>query len=130
VNADAEQRKRAVYTITTDPRLRQYLLEQAQPLLHQLRASQVDLDVHGVLKTTPDTIFQLCKAMTLRDCTFFLRRSGDTVEARLGDLDLKQPERFTRWKTVEMKLIDGGWYTNTEHADHWKPEKICVLSRG
>lgn len=130
VNTDPEQRKRAVHAITTDRRIREYLINQAQPLLQKLRASQMTLDQHGILKTTgSDEIQSLCKAMTLRDCTLFLKRSGNNVEARLGDLDLKQPEKLVRWKKVESELINLGWYTNSEHEDHWTRERICLLSR-
>lgn len=130
VNADAEERKRAVHAITTDRRIREYLINQAQPLLQKLRTSQMVLDQHGILKTCdPEPIQNLCKAMTLRDCTLFLKRSGNIIEARLGDLDLKQPEKLGRWKKVESNLINQGWYTNTEHEDHWTKEKICLLSQ-
>ncbi|KAF2162829.1 hypothetical protein M409DRAFT_57890 [Zasmidium cellare ATCC 36951] len=130
VNANAEERKRAVHAITTDRRIREYLINQAQPLLQKLRASQMTFDQHGILRTSgSDPIQSLCKAMTLRDCTLFLKRSGNSIEARLGDLDLKQPEKLARWKKVESDLIGQGWYTNTEVQDHWTREKICLLAR-
>ncbi|KAF7196242.1 Inositol-pentakisphosphate 2-kinase [Pseudocercospora fuligena] len=130
LNINIEERKRAVHAITPDRRLQEYLFSEAQPLLHQLRSCQTVFDPYGILRTSgADQVTSLCKAMTLRDCTLFLRRSGDSVEARLGDLDLKQPEKLARWKKVESDLINGGWYTNTEHSDHWIREKICLLSR-
>jgi len=35
------------------------------------------------------------------------------VEARLGDLDLKEPEpvKIAHWRETEQVLIDGGWYS-------------------
>jgi inositol-pentakisphosphate 2-kinase len=88
------------------------------------------LDPRGVRRIS--TLVQesdLCKAMTLRDCTLFLKRSGKGVDARLGDLDLKQPERLSRWKSTEESLITEGWYTNAEDRKLWAKEQICQLSR-
>lgn len=130
VNANAEDRTLAVHAITADKRLRDYLLDTAQPLLQQLRACQMAFDPTGTLNTSgPESIQMLCKAMTLRDCTLFLKRSANVIEARLGDLDLKQPERLMRWKKVELNLVENGWYTNTEPDVHWIRERICLLSR-
>lgn len=36
------------------------------------------------------------------------------IEARLGDLDLKSPAKTDYWKSIEEKLINGGWYTGDE----------------
>lgn len=130
INLSLEERTRAVHAVTTDRRIREYLINQAQPLLQKLRASQMVLDQHGILKTSgSESIQSLCKAMTLRDCTLFLKRTGNSIEVRLGDLDLKQPEKLGRWKKVESDLIGQGWYTNTEPEDHWTRERICLLSR-
>ena len=60
----------------------------------------------------------------------FLKRSGNHVEARLADLDLKQPEKLSQWKKVEQGLIDHGWYSNDEEKGVWKEEKVCLLSKG
>lgn len=68
--------------------------------------------------------------MTLRDCTLFVRAGEDgVIEARLGDLDFKQPEKLKRWKEAERQLIDEGWYVNTEAESLWCEETICRLSR-
>ena len=130
ISSNTGQRRRSVHAITTDTRIRDFLLVEAQPLLQQLRTCQAEFDRDGVLKTSgSDSIFSLCKAMTLRDCTLFVKRSDDTIEARLGDLDLKHPEKLLRWKKVEANLISGGWYTNTESREIRNTEKICVLAR-
>ncbi|KAI5804954.1 inositol-pentakisphosphate 2-kinase [Geopyxis carbonaria] len=63
-------------------------------------------------------------AMTLRDCSLFLkvwvrRREGRGMEAKIeckvGDLDLKTGEggRAVYWRDVERRLRKGGWYFNT-----------------
>lgn len=130
IHEDLDKRKEAVYAITTDRRIREYLLGQAQALLQQLRNSQMSLDSKGVLSTTgAENIYSLCKAMTLRDCTLFIKRSGKIIDARLGDLDLKQPEKLARWRMVESTLINDGWYMNAEHEDVWTKERICTLAR-
>ena len=87
-------------------------------LLESLKNLQVQEDPRGVLRTDPSSPGFLT-AMTLRDCTLFLRvpRSGQgNIEARFGDLDLKTPNggKAEYWKRLENKLIDEGWYTGTE----------------
>lgn len=130
VSSDLSERERAVHAITGESCLQNFLMDQAQPVLRQLRSCQLILDPHGVRRVPAlDPESNLCKAMTLRDCTFFIKRSGRRVEARLGDLDLKQPERLSRWKKVEEMLITEGWYTNTETKGVWTKEQICQLSR-
>lgn len=109
------------------PDLQQYLVNDAQPLLKTLKQHQLALDPHGAMKvlSVEDTL-ALTKAMTLRDCTLFMRRRVDgSVEARLGDLDMKAPGKMERWADVERGLIDGGWY-----ADEGNEERVCALSRG
>ncbi|KAM3416579.1 Inositol-pentakisphosphate 2-kinase [Cercospora zeina] len=130
VSDHAAQRKAAVHAITTDDRIRDYLLLGAQPLLQQLRTCQLEFDRDGVMRATGvDSVLLLCRAMTLRDCTLFVKRSGNRIDARLGDLDLKHPEKIARWKRVEELLISDGWYTNTEPKEHHVKEKICLLAR-
>jgi inositol-pentakisphosphate 2-kinase len=59
----------------------------------------------------------------------FVRGSETGIEARLGDLDFKQPEKLGRWKDVERQLIDEGWYVNAEAKAVWSEERVCQLSR-
>lgn len=129
ISGERARREETVSSISDDAQLQQYLVGDAQPLLETLRGQQTSLDPRGILQaTTNEEILDVCRAMTLRDCTFFLRRSGDGIEARLGDLDLKQPEKAGRWREVEESLIDGGWYANTEAEACRKPETTCALS--
>ena len=130
VSCDASRRHETVSGISADAELRSYLVEDAQPLLRILRDQQVSLDPRGVLHAdTEEDVLNVCRAMTLRDCTLFLRRSSEGIEARLGDLDLKQPAKADRWREVENGLIEGGWYANDEADAYHMPEKICALSR-
>ncbi|SMR50405.1 unnamed protein product [Zymoseptoria tritici ST99CH_3D1] len=122
----SEERRRAVESVTGDPAIREYLLgEVSQGLLRRLKHAQMSLDSGGVLSVGDDEqgSLNLCKAMTLRDCSLFVRRLKSTIEAKLGDLDLKQPEKIKKWKKVERDLIDGGWYTNTEQKRFWMQEE-------
>ena len=104
-------------------------MDDAQAWLKTLRDNQQRFDRHGVLSAQAADVPNLCKAMTIRDCTLFLRLSGDHVEGRLADMDLKWPHKLGQWKQVETDLIDGGWYTNSEESAHWNKESICLLSR-
>jgi inositol-pentakisphosphate 2-kinase len=130
VSEKVEDRRRAASNITREPALADFLVEGAQPLFAILRDQQRFLDPRGVLRVTgADGIYDLCRAMTLRDCTLFVRGGVAGIEARLGDLDFKQPEKLGRWKDVERKLIDDGWYVNAEAESVWSEERICQLSR-
>ena len=134
VSSDSIERERSAAAITSDERLQEHLIHKAQPVLQTLRKAQAQLDRDGVLNLSRmpaagESVLDLCKAMTLRDCTLFLRRKGDHVESRLADLDVKQPEKLERWRQVESELIGGGWYTNEEGDEVRKEEKVCLLSR-
>lgn len=135
VSSDTLERGRSAAAITSDERLQEHLIHKAQPVLQTLRKAQALLDRDGVLNINNrspamgESVLDLCKAMTLRDCTLFLRRCGDHVEARLADLDVKQPEKLERWRQVESELIGGGWYTNEEGDEVRKEEMVCLLSR-
>ncbi|KAF8420505.1 inositol-pentakisphosphate 2-kinase-domain-containing protein [Tirmania nivea] len=66
--------------------------------------------------------------MTIRDLTLFLKvdlsvpptrdldASDESVQVRIGDLDIKSPRngKAKYWIDVERKLCEGGWYTATE----------------
>lgn len=130
VSERAQDRQRAASKATKQTELAEFLVDRAQPLFAILRDQQRFLDPRGVLSVTgADGIYDLCRAMTLRDCTLFVRGTEDGIEARLGDLDFKQPEKLGRWKEVERKLIDDGWYVNSEADVVWREEAICRLSR-
>ncbi|KAM7197046.1 hypothetical protein V8F20_006799 [Naviculisporaceae sp. PSN 640] len=71
---------------------------------------------------------KLYLAMTLRDCTCFVRISSEQleVEAKLGDLDKKNGEaKLPTWKELERRLIDEGLYTRRRPRGEW----TCALER-
>lgn len=98
-------------------------------LLPHLHDAQVSNDSTGVLE--PKNQFKLGLAMTLRDCTCYVRlsRQGSSiekVEARLGDLDLKdQTTKLDYWRDMELELQEQGYYLSNE-----KPQQKtdCLLS--
>ncbi|KAK4989342.1 Inositol-pentakisphosphate 2-kinase [Elasticomyces elasticus] len=113
-------------------------------LVGVLRDLQIGLDPDGVLalaeseKPGPG----LLRAMTLRDCTLFVRvtaaarvgsEGGHEVEARLADLDMKHGGRVGKWRKTERELVEGGWYTNSTTGDERgvgrSGTQICWLSR-
>lgn len=131
VSEQVQDRRQAAEKATKETELADFLVEGAQPLFAILRDQQRFLDPRGVLGVTgAEGIYDLCRAMTLRDCTLFVRGTSEGIEARLGDLDFKQPEKLGRWKEVERRLIDEGWYVNAEADAVWREETICRLSRG
>lgn len=130
VSEHEQDRRRAMNRATRESKLAHFLVGDAQPLLAILRDQQRFLDPHGVLRVAgADGIYNLCRAMTLRDCTLFVRSTARGIEARLGDLDFKHPEKLGRWKDIERRLIDEGWYTNAEAESMRRDETICRLSR-
>ena len=111
------------------PRFKSWL--SSNTLLPRLRQVQKELDPIGVLKNDKNNdMFRA--AMTLRDCSVFVRfpaNAGDDhlIEARIGDLDLKSPNKAQYWKDTENALINEGWYTGTENAEDRQP-LTCQLS--
>ena len=85
-------------------------------LLQRLKQLQLRLDPYGVLAADP-TNPKFLTAMALRDCTVFaagLSSIDGPIEIRLGDLDVKSPLKAGYWRSLEERLIYGGWYTTTE----------------
>lgn len=124
-NKDATARRQALNDIVGDdssviskPQLGRFVdWLRTNSLVERLRAAQVGNDPDGPLKATvDDPRFRL--AMTLRDCTCFIRIPVDTgkpVEAKLGDLDKKNGEaKLGYWQSMERKLADGGYYEGKE----------------
>ena len=92
-------------------------------LLQQLRKLQRDWDQRGILHEDPDD--ELPLAMTVRDCTLFLRipkNDWEPIVARLGDLDIKSITKIPEWRRKEKLLVEGGWYT-----DEAGSEENCLL---
>ncbi|KAL4908913.1 hypothetical protein BDW74DRAFT_74756 [Aspergillus multicolor] len=84
------------------------------PTLLKLLAHQRNLKDVGLYGPSP---FSKDKslAMTLRDCTMFIkmpRNEKGRVEIRLGDLDLKTAAggKAQYWLDLEHRLISEGWY--------------------
>ncbi|OQO02172.1 hypothetical protein B0A48_11724 [Cryoendolithus antarcticus] len=117
-------------SFTKDQDVIGFLTGNGKEMLTALRGHQQILDPHGVLEVEGEkAIWNVCRAMTLRDCTLFVKLSRGNVEARLGDLDLKLPEKMAYWKEVESRLRNEGWYGNAEAEDVWAKETVCALSR-
>lgn len=97
-------------------------------LLRKLAKHQAEFDTKGPLgEETNEKAFRT--AMTLRDCTVFLRITDipgrSTIEARLGDLDLKSKGKEEYWRKTEHELIEDGWYTATEDMADRQPN-VCL----
>jgi len=94
------------------------------PLLSRLASLQSILDPVGVFAADP-TDSQFLTAMTLRDCSLYLQvpkhDPSAPIIAKIGDLDLKRPEKAEYWKSVERPLLDEGWYLGTERQADKQP---------
>ncbi|MCJ1431981.1 hypothetical protein MMC27_001337 [Xylographa pallens] len=99
-------------------------------LLGRLRELQVRFDPSGAVEGDVEGAeFRL--AMTLRDCTLYLRvpsSGGGAVEAKLGDMDLKSAAKAGYWRQVEERLVREDWYA-AEERDGKAVETVCVLGR-
>lgn len=99
-------------------------------LLKRLRDLQIEFDGKASLKSEKAS-HELCVAMTLRDCSLYIRMDKDhqVTEARLGDLDYKSASKYSSWKKKEQELIDEGWYCGEESKELQQPVGECLLSR-
>ncbi|KAK3375229.1 inositol pentakisphosphate 2-kinase-like protein [Podospora didyma] len=106
-------------------------------LLSRLRDMQVANDPHGSLAVTSaeddDDASKLQLAMTLRDCSCYVRISAPTenceieIEAKLADLDKKNRDaKLGYWQATERELIEGGYYEGMEEP---RQETHCQLGR-
>jgi len=106
-------------------------------LLQHLRMLQAKLDPSGVLAQlplSPDKAaanFDLRAAMTLRDCSLFIKVEYDNatgtpsaITSKLGDLDFKSAEKTADWADKELRLLRDGLYTRELRDDFG-----CWLSR-
>jgi inositol-pentakisphosphate 2-kinase len=99
-------------------------------LLPQLATYQSKFDQSGPLNADVNDK-NFLTAMTLRDCTVFLRLPNDlnqAIEARIGDLDLKSPAKKDYWRVTEEKLTSEGWYEGLESRASAQPVE-CKLDR-
>ncbi|KAJ3951306.1 Inositol-pentakisphosphate 2-kinase [Colletotrichum tropicale] len=109
---------------------RLYELLKQKPTLKLLKQHQLSKDPLGPLRRKKDiTDVDYGIAMTLRDCSLFVRyrmkkekKKDGTVkelnevddasfEAKLADLDWKNIEwKFDEWRAKELALVEGEWY--------------------
>lgn len=133
---EADVRRAAELLFATKPtkvnadRLVRWL--QRTQLFRNLQDIQYTLDRKGVLVANTDVNLRV--AMTLRDCTAFVRfpenpdEDDAQVEARLGDLDLKGEGKEAYWRDIEQDLINNGWYEGREVGSNPEPS-TCHLAR-
>ena len=106
-------------------------------LFRRMAAIQAEHDPHGALAVDladdVTALDRLQTAMTLRDCTCFLRVTVSdgsnevSISAKLGDLDRKDGRRkLARWQAQERALLDGGFYLCTEEP---RRQTDCWLER-
>ncbi|KAG6986629.1 hypothetical protein G7Y79_00075g099010 [Physcia stellaris] len=96
------------------------------PILHRLRELQEHFDQEGPLQAQMGSE-RFRTAMTLRDCTVFIKipyDNNEDVELRLGDFDLKSSGagKADYWRNTERKLVEEGWYTATEKLSRGSKE--------
>ncbi|KAF2232159.1 hypothetical protein EV356DRAFT_534833 [Viridothelium virens] len=100
-------------------RLEAFFSLEGRHLIQQLKKLQDEWDRTGLFAGDKDPGYSNVDpdyplAMTLRDCTIFLKipKNGwEPIEARLGDLDMKSPKKLLQWYEKEHGLVTGGWYT-------------------
>ncbi|KAI9741062.1 MAG: Inositol-pentakisphosphate 2-kinase [Cirrosporium novae-zelandiae] len=107
-------------------RILRFLLD--SPILPLMKRLQQKFDNQGIFQMDEITP-EFLTAMTLRDCSLFIKippPGAGQIEARLGDLDLKQPtgDKLKYWKEIEAQLIREGWYEKplTELFGKYAPE--------
>jgi inositol-pentakisphosphate 2-kinase len=115
-----------------------YLVTDGLEVLRTLGRFQQGLDTRGVFGVEARKVdaqtFMFETAMTLRDCTLFVKILHDesaAVEARFGDLDGKASPngKLAYWTYVESRLVNGGWYLGKEALREKVKEETCLLSK-
>ncbi|MCJ1315230.1 Inositol-pentakisphosphate 2-kinase [Xylographa vitiligo] len=99
-------------------------------LLGRLRDLQLRFDPRGVVEGEVEGE-EFRMAMTLRDCTLYLRvpsSGGGRVEAKLGDMDLKSAAKAGYWRGLEERLVREDWYAVGERSGG-AGETVCLLSK-
>lgn len=105
-------------------------------LLKHIQTLQAQLDPKGCLlkdqistEQLPEYDRRLRLAMTLRDCSLFIRipyaDESQPIEAKLGDLDFKSIDKLPDWKDKEVGLTNGGWYTDLNAG-----MRECLIAEG
>jgi inositol-pentakisphosphate 2-kinase len=114
IYSDPDTKARIASFLSHDPLL---------PLLRKLQVLFMDRATSGEDPTA------LMTAMTLRDCTVFVKICNwkdSNVELRLGDLDLKNEAKMSKWADLEKRLNDEGWYAGSAVEGGYP----CKLGRG
>jgi len=104
---------------------------ESNTLLKRLRNYQNLFDKVGPFNA-PVEDKDFLRAMTLRDCTVFVRFPEDEnakIEARIGDLDLKSKDKKQYWHDTELALIEEGWYEGLENKEEYQPLNNCSLNK-
>jgi inositol-pentakisphosphate 2-kinase len=134
--------------------LTDYLAEgEGHELLLYLREKQVQLDpllevdsrqlIDGIRHPNSEKEKRdLRVAMTLRDCSIYLKSSwkdpkNPTIECQLGDLDYKHEAKVADWVLKDVTLLKGGWFVGKEGelsgikngAPRFDREEKCRLAR-
>jgi inositol-pentakisphosphate 2-kinase len=101
-------------------------------LLQHLSSLQMNLDPQGVLcrsrvlSKDMEAIYDynLRLAMTLRDCSLYIRvgyssfgADSVTTDCKLGDLDFKSADKMHDWADKEFALLKAAAYTREIHED-------------
>ncbi|KAK4157138.1 inositol pentakisphosphate 2-kinase [Chaetomidium leptoderma] len=93
---------------------------QTNAVLPRLRSAQLANDRNGPLGADAHDPEKFQLAMTLRDCTCFVRIPADParpVEAKLADLDKKnRTAKLEYWQAMERKLSEGGYYDGRDEG--------------
>ncbi|OJJ44115.1 hypothetical protein ASPZODRAFT_72466 [Penicilliopsis zonata CBS 506.65] len=113
-----------------DPMLLARVLYHNRTLL-KLQSHQRAMKEVG-LRGPPAHSREMSLAMTLRDCTMFIKmpHDGSIPDIRLGDLDLKTTTggKAQYWLELEKRLVYEGWYSAT-HSSQIDIDSECALGR-
>jgi len=121
----------AVLSTMTESLLTYLTAGEGFTLLRHLLKLQSTLDPFGVLcRPRHDfkgaALFEhnLRLAMTLRDCSLFIKMSYTakglvSIESKLGDLDFKSAVKIVDWSEKERQLLNDGSYTVKEGPRCW-----------
>lgn len=109
---------------------------QGHRLLNHIRDVQTRHDHSGVLALRGrrgefDQDLQV--AMTLRDCSLFVKVTYNTeelqVECKMADLDFKHEAKIEDWREKEEQLLNGGWYTYKVGEGKKMLEENCLVAK-
>ncbi|KAI2481898.1 inositol-pentakisphosphate 2-kinase [Pyrenophora tritici-repentis] len=129
--SDRNPSSQTVLAAMTEGLLSYLTAGEGSTLLRHLLKLQSTLDPFGVLCRPRDSfqgaaLFEhnLRLAMTLRDCSLFIKMSYSpkglvSIESKLGDLDFKSAVKMVDWSEKERQLLDEGSYVVKEGPRCW-----------